>query len=123
MKNKQFLKKLESKAKKLWQMACLERWGNLCECCGQTASAFHHFLPKSRSNHLRYDVKNGVPLCRECHYTIHFSHDTLKRRGVENAIIDNRGTEWLEYIEAGSRVRINKNKMWLEEQIARLTEQ
>jgi len=120
MKRRKKRNPLEIKANKLWIDKCLEMWGNICTGCGCSANTFHHFIPKSISNNLRYDVYNGVPICNRCHYIIHFSHDTLKRRALEEAIISKRGDEWLEYIKTEKPKRINKNKMWLEEQIQAL---
>ena len=113
--------KPENKANNLWKERCVEKWGEHCNCyCGAQAISVHHFIAKSRSNHLRYDVKNGVPICRACHWTLHSSPDTLKRRALEDTVIKARGPIWLAYIEEGSRKLINKNKGWLKGQIERL---
>lgn len=114
------MKDLEKIAKDLWKEVCYKEHGGICECCGKVASTFHHFIPKSISNNLRYDIKNGVPVCRKCHYSIHFSHDTLKRRSLENTIIAKRGKKWLKYITEARNTLIKKNKTWLTEQIERL---
>lgn len=118
--SKTTIKTLEKTAGRLWKEACYVKWGDNCTCCGAQATVFHHFVPKSISNNLRYDVLNGVPVCQRCHYLIHFTHDTLKRRYLEDAIIKKRGKKWITYISKEKGTRINKNKMWFEEQIERL---
>lgn len=42
-----------------------------CEACGKVATVMHHHCPVSRSNFLRYDGKNLVPLCQGCHMRHH----------------------------------------------------
>lgn len=45
--------------------------GKRCEYCGRPAECIHHLIEKSRSEYLRYDVKNACPVCIECHNKIH----------------------------------------------------
>lgn len=41
-----------------------------CHFCGREANAIHHII--SRSNLLlRYDLKNLIPICDDCHRLIH----------------------------------------------------
>ena len=117
--------RLEHQAMGLWKIACMKKWGNICECCGKPASTYHHFIERSRCTNLKYDVENGVPLCgrygNNCHYNIHFSHDTLVRYNLKKTIIDKRGPEWLAYITKQSKVKgLKTNVSWLEECIAKL---
>ena len=42
-----------------------------CSACENQATVMHHHVPKSRSNFLRYDGRNLVPLCAGCHYLHH----------------------------------------------------
>ena len=117
MKNQ---RKLQIKAKDLWKCACILRWGKRC-LCGARAISVHHFIKKSRCNNLRYDVQNGVPICKSCHWIIEFSPDTLKRREVENKIITSRGKEWFTYIQEQSKVILRSTGVrWLREQIQKL---
>ena len=109
---------LKKKCNELWILACLAKWGNVCECCGATAETYHHFIPKSLSNNLRYNPLNGVPLCsrygNKCHYKIHFSRDPLVRRDLEDRIILKRGKDWLAYIDRERKVRVRVRKSWYE---------
>lgn len=48
--------------------------GKKCEFCGKPAQCIHHLIEKSRSEYLRYDVKNACPVCLHCHNEIHLGH-------------------------------------------------
>ena len=67
---------------KKWKEASLVEYGNLCEICREPMSAYHHFVPKSRSTLLKFDILNSVPLCKKHHYIIHFDIDPTKRADV-----------------------------------------
>lgn len=88
---------LRKKADTLFSKACFKKWGDLCTACGRPATATHHFFPKSGSAYLRYNPKNGVPLCYGCHIIkIHTQGDpeTLEK------IKQTRGKEWYEELKA-----------------------
>lgn len=44
-----------------------------CLMCGGQVEVAHHFVHKSKSLALRYDIKNLIPLCGKCHCKLH--HD------------------------------------------------
>lgn len=57
-----------------WRMAIYERDGYKCQCCNNVGGELnaHHILSWSKYPELRYDVNNGITLCRDCHfYKIH----------------------------------------------------
>ena len=106
--------RLEKKGLELWKQACAKKWGTKCEICGKDASTFHHFIYKSASNALKFDVENGVPICRDCHFKIH----RQKKNGfMALRIRDRRGKKWSDYIQSKDGVLINRTIGWLEEQI------
>ncbi|MDR1361388.1 MAG: hypothetical protein LBJ18_03760 [Rickettsiales bacterium] len=45
--------------------------GQACAVCGQIAHCEHHIIRRHQSELLRYDWRNGLHLCRECHNRIH----------------------------------------------------
>jgi len=92
-------KYLEKEAMELWQLACAKKWGEKCAICGMPANTFHHFIPKSRSTLLKYDVENGVPLCLKHHYIIHFSKNPAEIHRLVDKIRTKRGKKWCEYID------------------------
>jgi len=115
------MKKLHKECKALWREAVIKKWGFYCEFCGAPAQDAHHFIVKSRCNNLRYDVLNGVPLCRNHHFVIHGNtHDTLTRRDIEDKIIKGRGRKWINYIRKNAPKKVKVNKQWLEKTIKQL---
>jgi hypothetical protein len=94
------IKRLRAKCDKLFSQACFKKWGNKCPICGREATATHHFIPKSISAYLRYEVLNGVPLDYICHIIrIHSQGDP---QALE-AIIKVRGATWYEGLKALKR--------------------
>jgi predicted restriction endonuclease len=59
---------------KLWRQAVLKRWGNKCAFCGNTnvnKIECHHIIYR-RHKVLKYDISNGIPLCKySCHLEAH----------------------------------------------------
>lgn len=84
---------------KLWKAKCFIKWGQTCLCCGKPANVFHHYIPRSKSFGLTWDVMNGVPLCRAEHYLIHNSHNPDVTTQICNRIIDMMGKERYEYLK------------------------
>lgn len=66
---------------RLWRTIVMSRAKWVCEICGMRvhdqgqhlpgAGHAHHIVPKSRSSLLRYDVRNGACVCRDCHSRAH----------------------------------------------------
>jgi hypothetical protein len=67
-----------------------------CEACGMQSSVGHHFIEKSRSNLLRFDLRNIISLCQSCHTKIHnqFRGNSLGTHDVVERVIKSRGTKW-----------------------------
>jgi len=113
------IQKLEAKLNKLWKLKCDERYNtDTCEACGDQFSAYHHWIPKSRSILLRYNVENAIPLCVKCHYKIHNSSKPTEVQRICNTIESIRGKKWLKYIKDRENISIKKNILWLKEQEA-----
>ena len=95
-KKKQTRKSLTTKANRLLQdYMRIKHKGERCEICGKPFTVSHHFIPKKNSIALRYDEKNLILLCRDCHFRI---HRTPKRYALVAQIGLQRGGEWIEYI-------------------------
>lgn len=43
-------------------------WNHTCAVCGELATDSHHIVKRSKCWALRWDAKNGIALCRECHH-------------------------------------------------------
>lgn len=83
--------RLRQEADTLFSKACFKFWGNKCPICGREATATHHFIPKSISAYLRYNLQNGVPLDYVCHIIrIHTQGDPTALEGIIKA----RGQKW-----------------------------
>jgi predicted PP-loop superfamily ATPase len=53
---------------KEWSEAVKERDGKKCTKCGTEKGLHaHHIIPWKDKEELRFDVKNGITLCRSCH--------------------------------------------------------
>lgn len=56
-----------------WSIAVKKRDNYKCvECDSSENLHSHHIKPKSLYPELRYDLDNGVTLCKSCHFKIHF---------------------------------------------------
>uniref|UniRef100_A0A6M3Y1D4 HNH endonuclease n=1 Tax=viral metagenome TaxID=1070528 RepID=A0A6M3Y1D4_9ZZZZ len=51
----------------------------------------HHYYYRSGYGHLKYDLENGIILCRKCHFALHFGKDPKK---IEDRIREVRGRKW-----------------------------
>ncbi len=57
---------------KLWREAVFKRDKYLCKKCNKKGYIHaHHIKPFSKYKKLRFELKNGMTLCRECHKKIH----------------------------------------------------
>ncbi len=86
--------KIEKSMLSLWGQAVFETYGTNCEVCGKTANQPHHFFPRSSYPNMKYEVKNGVPLCQVCHGRLHWRQDPR----INEAIIKRRGKEWYNWL-------------------------
>ena len=94
-KSKSTTSKLQNVADKLLQEAnhILHK---KCEACGGENQVGHHWIEKSRSSFLRYDLRNIIPLCNSCHSKIHniFGNSIVGGLNIAEKIISIRGKKW-----------------------------
>ena len=64
-----------SSSMKQWRKAVFERDEYKCRMCGKKGGKLnaHHIKPFSLYPDLRFDVNNGITLCRQCHIELHKS--------------------------------------------------
>ncbi len=57
-----------------WRMSVFERDRWTCQSCGQVGGGLHahHILSFEKYPKLRFETKNGVALCVDCHKPLHF---------------------------------------------------
>lgn len=98
-KKKPAVKTLKNKLDKLYQ-----QWGHrtygFCILCGSPMSCLHHFIHKQQCTGLRWDKKNGVPVCMSCHCRIHSRNDPADIFKMSSAMCKFHGADWLEYIDS-----------------------
>jgi 5-methylcytosine-specific restriction endonuclease McrA len=96
----------------------MEEWGYECSVCGEKATQVHHFFPKGRFGHLRYDIDNGVPICQSCH----FKHHHIGDPRINQEIIDVRGMKWYRELEKKSKKKPTSYQTiaWYKDNIKRL---
>ena len=63
-----------------WRTSVFKRDKNACQRCGvkrhkNVVLQAHHVRPWSLYPTYRYDITNGITLCRRCHFIIHKSKD------------------------------------------------
>ena len=62
-----------SPSMKAWRKAVFERDSYKCQKCGKIGGKLnaHHIKPFSLYPDLRFDIDNGITLCKECHIELH----------------------------------------------------
>ena len=86
-----------------------------CEGCGQETTVGHHWIEKSRSLNLRYNIEdNIIPLCQSCHAKIHnrFGNSVVGGLDVALIVIEKRGREWKERMDIEGRIIVRANEAW-----------
>lgn len=76
-----------------------------CLLCGKETQVAHHFIKKSTSLNLRYDLNNLINLCHACHQRLHFNDEGLWNGRI--ALI--KGKEWLDNLEKNKRSIVKPN--------------
>ena len=61
----------ESTMSKWWRLAVLEVCGNRCAVCGKAGQLECHHVVRRRKLLTRWDWRNGIALCVECHRKLH----------------------------------------------------
>ncbi len=104
------LSRLKTKAVKLATAKKLEKYP-YCTFCPSLANTCHHYIPQSRSNYLRCDERNLIPICQKCHYNIH-SADANKKGLILQKL---KGDDWRDGLIQDSNKTIKDGiKYWTE---------
>lgn len=59
--------RLKDMADQLWAVAVKEDWGCRCAVCGRMESLDSHHLVPRQHQATRYELRNGICLCKSCH--------------------------------------------------------
>ncbi len=94
-----------------------------CESCGHTTQVGHHWIEKSRSSFLRYDLRNIIPLCHSCHSKIHntFGNSVVGGLDVAEVIIKKRGRKWKQTLDREMNTLVKTDKFFYIENYERLS--
>ncbi len=69
---------------KQWRKACLERDEYRCQqCFTWNDLCVHHLKSFNDYTKLRFDVDNGITLCRSCHGRLHGKENCFVKNGVK----------------------------------------
>ena len=80
--------RLREMADQLWSLAVKYDWGHKCAICGNGGDLnSHHLIPRHHYG-TRYDLNNGICLCRRCHQ---FCPDHSPHQNAAGFV------SWLEY--------------------------
>lgn len=109
--------KIQKQCDKIYQEIGREL-NDSCLICGGEYSCLHHWVRKSQSTALRYDLENGIPICAKCHCKIHTGQDNM----TAGRIIIIKGNEWFENLESKRRLGLGLNYgiTWYKAQLERL---
>lgn len=64
------MKNIEKTLDNLWQKAVKKRDNGRCRICYDIATDAHHLVSR-RNKSTRWDINNGIAVCRLCHRLIH----------------------------------------------------
>ena len=94
-----------------------------CFVCGQETQCGHHFIEKSKSNRLRYELENIIPVCLSCHSKIHnrFSY-SLGAYDIIDFIIKKKGRKWFNKLQKLRHELVKTDEIWYNNHITRLQE-
>lgn len=109
------LKKLIKEADKLYQLKVI-RENPYSIISGEPTEVVHHFIPKSQSNNLRYDLENGVPLTHKEHCRHHTSGDP----SIIAKILEAKGQDWFNRLQEKRRIIRKLNREYLSDIISKL---
>jgi hypothetical protein len=119
--------KLQKKCDQLMQEYYTKKYPK-CDICNAPTYCMHHFIEKSRSNRLRYEPENLIPLCFKCHYGVHNAcagrilNNVLRSYNFMDAIINKRGgKEWKDKMERIGREMIKTNLAYYEQVYEKLS--
>ena len=89
-KVKDYRIKMNEELDDLWQLLFK---GKPCIICGKPAYCGHHIFGKKASTNLRWDPKNGVPICMGNHREVHNGVITTCKKLIE--AIGQERLDWL----------------------------
>lgn len=83
-----------------WSQKVKQRDNYTCVLCGAPGEHAHHIKPVSYFYDHRYDVNNGITLCKQCHITVHrcdfvaTGHKLTEQQAIDMLVSRSAGDEW-----------------------------
>jgi hypothetical protein len=111
----QSLKSLIAQADKLLQLKFIST-NKFCIVCGGSNIVGHHYIFKSQSKILRWDINNLVSLCPGCHTRLHLSGDPM----IVQTILKKKGMAWADQLQDKRKQLCKFNKQYLSDIIKEL---
>lgn len=106
---------LRHKADKEYQLAIIRLYPKSI-ISGEPTEVAHHWIYKVHSNATRYYIPNGIPITNEEHGTLHGK----RPEALQNQIVIQRGTAWLEDLERERKKIVKLTSGYLEEALTKL---
>lgn len=85
------------------------------ENCNYYTQVAHHHVHKSKSNRLRYEIDNLIPLCHACHMMLHANESFWASK-----IVQIKGIEWFNSLEEKKNEIVKCDIHWYIENYERL---
>ena len=86
LEKKGYLKKMNTRfidpRYKIWRNKVIDNQHGRCGKCGDKATHAHHIQNYKNNISLRYEVSNGILMCKECHEQFHDTYGTYNN-GME----------------------------------------
>jgi len=94
------------------------------ENCTNQMSCLHHHYRVSTATNLRYEIKNGIPLCKGCHFREHTVQDPDLRTAQVLFMKERWGEDWEDELRRQRMVTkdIKSDLAWYKVQIDILQE-
>jgi len=74
---------------RVWRVSVIRR-DKVCQCCGSPKKRqAHHIEDGSHNKELRFNVKNGITLCKDCHIQLHTNFKNSYREKTTKKDLDN----------------------------------
>lgn len=64
-----------------WRHKVLTRDGHKCQLCNKKKKRLevHHIETWAKNEYLRFEERNGITLCKSCHYLVTRNEDAYRR--------------------------------------------
>lgn len=86
-----------------------------CFFCGKRTEVGHHFVHRSKSTALRYEMENLIGLCNSCHFALHQNESYYAAK-----IVERKGIEWFQRLERMKNVIVKADVLFYKQKLEKL---